>query len=370
MARRYKTLIAILVLVLLVCVAWYGGQLMQERRARQPGRGMVLALKSVSQFSRTGAYKDSLVTWQPASERGRYVLRDPLQKAVSDKGKAVYLYDAKKVTWYDGDGNLIGRAGIEDMGLDPNCAEVWSIVGAGDTSVFITAAIRRTENGRKWLSVNSSVFEVIHSGESFQIKKHDLGEQPNFVAINPELRLVASLNNAGIGAKFIELDSGKVAKTIELPLEDAYPTSIRWANSTGVAISFSCATKPMERIAFVLLEESRSIVVDNGENAVYAADGYIYYMKGDTQLWRCKLEGQPELVYEGTTGLVDMTDEGRWGNIELGSGGEFLGFRYYQPLAGRSYLENYVVIDLLSGEYNATALATWTTTTWWDRVRR
>lgn len=331
--------------------------------ARRPGRGMMTPFTQVDKFKRVDQYAESLLEWTPHAyvafaSRGKWFAHDSGDKRATNS--MVYICDPDKVMRYSLKGTLVNMTTLEDMGLDPNSYELFRLVGASDDRVFVTymeyIGTRGTTGTRR---LCHSIVEILYADGTSVVTHHETTEQPNCVTVWPEKRLLLSLMDVRVGVKVIDLDSRMWINTAPIPvaLKDADVDTVQWVYGLGALFSSSSwYSPPMTEVIMVWPDQGRSRVIDNGKSAVLAADGFIYYLKGDTQVWRCKPDGEPQLVYEGTKNPVVVENSGE---LILGRGGDFIAFHCADPRLRYQRLKDIVVIDLISGEYMPATLTTW-----------
>lgn len=123
----------------------------------------------------------------------------------------------------------------------------------------------------------------------------------------------------------------------------------------GLLLSSSVADNICDNIFFRKSGKSPYEIMTWGGQAQWGSDGYIYFLRGSTQLWRKKLsESDPELVFRSTDSVIEYRNY--YGHeLKIDASRRYLAFSYNIDSDGTGYPMNYynglLLIDLARKEY-------------------
>lgn len=322
-----------------------------------PALGMVMPLKEVTTFSRPAhlvisfiPYKLVLMNVSNESGVSYRELPEPNQstsKILSDysfypgaaivvcpDGSRFYVCMADVLAEYDSIGSFLRPISITEFELGPG--------------KHIFGKTTEASNDKIWLSVES----LPRRDSKHFIIEWQPDKIPNTRQVGPQAFswTIAPLREKvfvfGEKTGIFDLDTREFA-----PKSWNMYSSADFTQANGLLLSDDRPEDKYDRIAWVDLANGSEVDITWGGEAQWGPDGYIYFKRGSTQLWRCKPdEGKCEPVYLATR----IAKGGDWGignELKFSHDRTFLAFFYRIPLSSGKEHRGLVLIDLKNGEY-------------------
>jgi len=321
------------------------------------GPGMVLPFREVTAFSRPAQLimvlmphkavlmnvsGNSGLSYSELHEPSRFSLQNLSDYgffpgaaiAVRPNGSKFYISTADQLAEYDKTGSLSHLISIAEFRVGPG--------------KYIFGETVQASNERLWLSVQS--LPRRHS-RHFVIEWQP-GNDPNTREIGPEAVLwtvAPSRRQAFVFGEKTGLSDLDTNSFIEKPW-NMYCFA-DFTEADGLLLSGVLASDKYDRVALFDLGKDSQKDITWGAQAQWGSDGYIYFKRGSTQLWRCKPDKtKPEPVYLATR-VPRGGDSGIGNELKLSHDRTFLSFFYRVPHPSGEERRGLVLLGLKNKEY-------------------
>ena len=268
---------------------------------------------------------------------------------LSPDGTSYYILKENNLVEYDAGGNITKKLSATDLGLDLEKYAFGKIIAVSGNRIWLT--LNHWVPGEKGASSNrDTVLEILLHDIDNSAVFHELGFY-KCIAIDTNKEDMYIVRTY---PKFCVDIYDLKSKTYVTKLENcngAYVRNITWVDycdTKGLLLSLWYYNKK-SKVFHMDLNTGGFSEIAKGVNAWWGSDGYAYYLRGHTQLWRNKLNGEPELV----CGLTKKP-KGRNGYIQalwFSNDSSFGIFSYQVPLSGKRFTDGRVYFDVESKEY-------------------
>jgi hypothetical protein len=254
----------------------------------------------------------------------------------------------RKVYAFDAESRLVAEANSISLGLAPK-DELEQLVGVSNDKCWISVN-RYIQMDGKWRKIAlDTLLEVSLSDGLLKGVIRNVGEFQSVVVDGENRRAFVYRGMANPIVDIYSVDEARVVASFPLGVR-AGESFIDYLAGEGVVLSDGNSDPPLPMA--VLRLDGTVVPMPHGVSGWWGSDGYVYYVKGSTRIWRCRPGGKEEPVYLGTS-ILRSDPVVSEGVFHPGSDRSFMCFEYtVHSIWERNVLHvKYVMLDLKTKEY-------------------
>lgn len=234
----------------------------------------------LTNYSREGYLSSRVISPQTKSIGNEHRRYFP-SFAIRPDGSRFFIGSGEEIVEYDSCGEYVRRVAIGEFDLEPHEDRLFGSIQASNSQLWLQLG--------SFLESEYLIVEWLFDKEpgTREIVRVDLTTETDPFG----LRSLTFEHSGG----FYTLDAKEVVGRLwaECNVSDILA-------SDSVLLSSDLANSRGDRISILDISKNSKRDVTWGAMARWAADGYIYFVRGSTQLWRCKPGEKPEAVYLAT----------------------------------------------------------------------